>query len=96
VGWAGHGSHRTGDLDDTPIEPSTLMRALIPDREHLVISFEKKNGYTVHGNAERLAINQIVQQPDVNPVGHDRLLRVWVGARSILILVLAKRIIARQ
>jgi hypothetical protein len=61
MGGAGHGPHRPGDLDYTPIEPGTLMRALVPDREHLVSALEEQNGCVVHGDAQLLSVYQLVE-----------------------------------
>jgi hypothetical protein len=61
MGGAGHGPHRARDLDDTSIETGALMRALVPDREHLVFALEEQNGCVVHGDAQPLPVYQLVE-----------------------------------
>jgi hypothetical protein len=61
MGGAGHRPNRARDLDDTFVERGPLMRALVPDREHLVFALEEQNGCVVHGDAQLLSVYQLVE-----------------------------------
>jgi hypothetical protein len=48
------------------------MRALVSDREDLVVGLEKQNRIAVQGDTDRLSVRHIGDPCDVGPL-HDRL-----------------------
>ena len=73
MSWARHGLHRARDFDDTSIEPSALVGALVPNCEELLTGPEEEQGITIKFSTMWLAFDEVIKGCHIDPVALVRL-----------------------